>query len=287
MLERSWREAPGQEGIADPARIVIRRWRDDRHDPRSLAAGADPRYFTLEIALRSTTTRLVVDGQCVHDGHVPVGFAGMTRPGLRAEAQFEAACDLLHLFVPRQRLADIVGNSCEPAVRAAFERPWVAASDPLIERLAWLLISGSGADQHSSDLYLDGLALAIVSRFVNCSRPVEPRQHGLVKWRLKRVQALIEEQLSEHLSLADLARCAGLSRMHFAAQFRAATGMRPHDYLVRRRIQRAQELLLATTMPLVEVALSVGFQTQAHFTTVFRRFLGETPGRWRQAQQLG
>jgi AraC-like DNA-binding protein len=72
--------------------------------------------------------------------------------------------------------------------------------------------------------------------------------------------------------------------MHFAAQFRTTTGLRPHDFVMRRRIERSQELLRDPALPLVEVALSVGFQTQAHFTTVFRALLLETPGRWRKLQ---
>ena len=69
--------------------------------------------------------------------------------------------------------------------------------------------------------------------------------------------------------------------MHFAAQFRIATGFRPHEYLLRKRIERACDLLVTSDASLVDIALSVGFQTQAHFTTVFKRFMGETPHRWR------
>ena len=71
--------------------------------------------------------------------------------------------------------------------------------------------------------------------------------------------------------------------MHFAAQFRAAVGMRPHQYLLKRRIERAEELLKQAGISLVDVALTVGFQTQAHFTTVFKRFAGDTPHQWRSA----
>jgi AraC-like DNA-binding protein len=105
----------------------------------------------------------------------------------------------------------------------------------------------------------------------------------LPAWRLKRTLAHIEANLAETVTLADLAAAAGLTRMHFAAQFRAATGLRPHEFLLRRRIERARELLQRTDERLVEVALGVGFQTQAHFTTVFKRFVGETPQRWRRA----
>jgi AraC-like DNA-binding protein len=100
-------------------------------------------------------------------------------------------------------------------------------------------------------------------------------------WRLRRVTEYVDRSLDERISLATLAQAAGLSRMHFAALFRAATGMRPHDYVMQRRIQRAKELLAGTQTPIVDVALSVGFQTQAHFTTVFKRVVGFTPYRWR------
>ena len=282
--ERSWREMPDIED-ANASRIAIRRWKDSNEGLREYAALGNPRCAVLEIALRATNGRLTVDGECVHDGPVPTGHAVLTAAGLAANVQFRGPCDVLHLFVPAVRLAAIAGNVSQAAEESA--QPWIAATDPVIERLAWLLLKGGPREVQASDLYLDGIALAIVSRLLECSRAGEEGSaRGLVKWRLRRVQSFIEEQLSERVSLADLARAAGLSRMHFAAQFRAATGMRPHEYLVRRRIQRAQEILLTTSLPLVEVALSVGFQTQAHFTTVFRRFLGETPGRWREAQRL-
>jgi AraC family transcriptional regulator len=78
-----------------------------------------------------------------------------------------------------------------------------------------------------------------------------------------------------------LAAVAELSRMHFASQFRVATSLRPHEFLRQQRIKRAKALLQSTTMPIVEIALTVGFQTQAHFTTVFKRSVGYTPQRWR------
>ncbi len=104
---------------------------------------------------------------------------------------------------------------------------------------------------------------------------------GLVAWRLKRVLAFMEAQYGETVTLADMARIAGLSRMHFAAQFRISTGAKPHEYLLRLRVERAQKIMLESDEPLAQVALSVGFQTQAHFTTVFRRFASTTPHRWR------
>ena len=112
-------------------------------------------------------------------------------------------------------------------------------------------------------------------------RQIRPLQ----KWRLKRVEEYVENHLSEKISLSDLAAVAGLSRMHFASQFRMATGLRPHEYLLRRRVQRAERLLCESAIAIVEIALTVGFQTQAHFTTVFKRFVGYTPHQWRSANE--
>ena len=105
---------------------------------------------------------------------------------------------------------------------------------------------------------------------------------GLQKWRLRRVSQFIEDRLADPITLGELATVAGLSPTYFGAQFRAATGLRPHEYVLRKRIQRAQQLLLETNDPVIEIALSVGFQTQAHFTRVFSRFVSDTPFQWRQ-----
>jgi AraC-like DNA-binding protein len=117
--------------------------------------------------------------------------------------------------------------------------------------------------------------------------PAPRKPSALAKWRLARAVAYIDAHLGRSLRLADIAASAGLSDMHFAAQFRAATGYRPRDYVLRRRIARAQHLLSTSSRPLVHVALDVGFQTQAHFTTVFKRITGETPAKWRAANYRG
>jgi len=128
--------------------------------------------------------------------------------------------------------------------------------------------------------------LAIVSRllareFGSIDRAATRRRASLPAWRVKRAIDYIDAHLSEQLSLSDIAQSAGLSRMHFAAQFRAATGMRPHEFLLRRRVERAQTLLMRPRLTSLDVALSTGFRSQAHFTTVFKRLVGETPARWR------
>ena len=95
----------------------------------------------------------------------------------------------------------------------------------------------------------------------------------------------IDQHICESITLAALAEVAGLSKMYFAAQFRAATGCRPHECILRKRIERAQQMLHDTAEPLVSIALTVGFQSHAHFSTVFKRFVGLSPYQWRAANR--
>ncbi|MGY4622469.1 AraC-like DNA-binding protein [Bradyrhizobium sp. USDA 4486] len=114
---------------------------------------------------------------------------------------------------------------------------------------------------------------------------IRPRVNALPKWRLRRVEQYIADHFDRCISLSELANVAGLSRMHFAAQFRTATGYRPREYLLKYRIEHAKTLLATTARPLAEISLAVGFSTQAHFSTVFKRISGLSPARWRLASK--
>jgi AraC-like DNA-binding protein len=179
-----------------------------------------------------------------------------------------------------------------------YAPPAESPEDPVIKRLSDALAATESTDDRHTGICADALRLAIVARMLGLqSEAPRPMEHpgkanegaaerqmrALQKWRLKRVVEYVDSHLSSKITLLDLALVAGLSRMHFASQFRAATGLRPHEYLLKRRIDRAEELLRQSTMTLVEIALTVGFQTQAHFTTVFKRFVGDTPYQWRNA----
>jgi AraC family transcriptional regulator len=95
----------------------------------------------------------------------------------------------------------------------------------------------------------------------------------------------IEANLTRPIYLEDLGKVAGVSRMHFAIQFRAATGFSPHQYLLNRKIACGQRLLLNPLISIVDASMLSGFSSQAHFTLVFKKRVGETPGRWRARMQ--
>ena len=109
-------------------------------------------------------------------------------------------------------------------------------------------------------------------------------RRGLAPWQVRKVLAYIEANLGTHMRNKDLAAVARLSEYHFNVTFRETVGEAPHGYIVRRRVERAQGLMLSTERPLSEIALECGLADQAHFTRLFRSIVGETPAAWRRAR---
>jgi transcriptional regulator GlxA family with amidase domain len=111
--------------------------------------------------------------------------------------------------------------------------------------------------------------------------PAPWHRGGLPPRALRRVREFIEANLEESISLQMLADIVGLSMCHFARAFKQSAGVTPHDYLVRHRVQRAQELLAGTDLPLSEIAIAVGFADQSHCARRFHEHVGLTPSRYR------
>lgn len=180
----------------------------------------------------------------------------------------------------------------QDGVRGSLERESDAGEMPasVVEDLVRQLNDAGGL--HGADkTRANAIRLAVITRWleqrvdVGADVPATAR-YVLRPWQLKKVTAHVDGHLAEKITLAGLAAAVGLSRMYFAAQFRAATGLRPHEFVLRRRIERAKTLLTETDDALIDIALAVGFRTQAHFTTVFRRFANVPPSQWRKLRRL-
>jgi AraC-like DNA-binding protein len=114
------------------------------------------------------------------------------------------------------------------------------------------------------------------------SAPATAIRGGLAPWQLRRVTAHIDACLRCTIRLQDLSDISGLSTSHFARAFKASVGQPAHTYIVQRRMERAQELMLTTNQSLCQIALACGLCDQAHFSRQFHRVVGMTPGRWRR-----
>lgn len=107
---------------------------------------------------------------------------------------------------------------------------------------------------------------------------------GLPPQVLRRVREYVDTHVDRNIDLETLAGTAQLSIYHFARAFKQSTGVTPHGYLLQRRVERAQELLVRTDLPLSEIALQTGFADHSHFARQLRRLTGMSPSEVRRSR---
>jgi AraC family transcriptional regulator len=112
------------------------------------------------------------------------------------------------------------------------------------------------------------------------------RPGALAGWQIARVRAFIEQNLQRNIVVRDLSAVAERSPAHFSRSFKKAVGEPPHAYVIKRRLERACHLMVTTSKPLSEIALSVGFSDQAHLCKLFQRAFNQTPSIWRRHYKI-
>jgi AraC family transcriptional regulator len=286
--EPEWRVLRWSAATLSVSRVIATRWCAGSERTQEFTAETIPDCHVVKIVLRTMSIRFSLSGRTVQDGVTTPGTVHVTEPAVPARCLFRGPYDVLHLYVPNTLIAeyarDMPGHHA-PVLRSEA----VPRKDMIVDSLGRALLEADRVGGALGQTYADCISMAIVARLLGSANGVGTSERSresskLAPWRLKRAIDYVEARLHEPISLAEVALSAGLTRMHFAAQFRAATGLRPHEYLLRRRIGRAQEMLVGTGLSLVEVALSVGFQTQSHFTSVFKRYAGQPPRAWRESR---
>jgi AraC family transcriptional regulator len=158
--------------------------------------------------------------------------------------------------------------------------------DVQLENIGWALKAEMECGYPSGRLYLESLATSVATRLVHFHSvdSVEPPRQGgrLSGRRLKEVLSYIEDNLSSDISLQDIADVAGLSVSHFKGLFRETVGLPAHQYLIRRRLERAKALLGEGDLPISQVALETGFAHQSHLAYHMRRLIGHSPKELRE-----
>jgi len=287
--ERVWRAVPDDvraTRLAEPA-VRITRWRC--HKPSGPLTHRTPSdRHLIAIVLSVTHVRFAQGGIVLHDGRLSAGAVQISRAGSESAASFDAPCDVLHLHVPQhlvaQQYEQARGTACVPA-RLFEDNSFFL--DPEIERLGNALLTAH-METAVGSLYAEALTRAIVTRILareslEYSGPTTAHdgRNRLPRWRLHRAVDFIEANLALPIQLDEISASAGLTKMHFATQFRQSTGMSPHAYVTRRRIRKAKALLTQSQFNILEVAQSCGFATHAHFSSVFKKATGYSPSQWR------
>jgi AraC family transcriptional regulator len=206
--------------------------------------------------------------------------------GLAVEAQILSGVEFTNLslkpaFLRRVACETDLPNRCELV-------PQWGIRDEQIEGLAFAAESEIRSDGRAGNLFIESLATAlaahVLARF--SSQRVELRQYrgGISRTQVGRTEDFIEAHLGEDFGLAELAANVGMSRYHFCRLFNQSTNLSPHQFVIRRRVERAQQLLKDHRLTMAEIATNLGFSDQSHFARVFRRLVGTTPKRYASEQ---
>jgi AraC-like DNA-binding protein len=232
--------------------------------------------------------------QCSY--RLSAGAVKTTPAGLAQLLRLKGDAETLIVDLPDALVANVLAQGLGMEIEDAVLTPSAGAGDPIMARLMLSMMDEAErcpADQECVDLSRlssaalgEALAVQFVRRSVSAAHVgIRPQTQVLGLRQIRRVMDFIHARLADPLSLTDLACAAGTSRAHFARGFRSMTGYTPMAYVQKRRIEKAQALLLGTDQSVLEIALAAGFQNQSHFAVVFRRTTGLSPNQYRRGNE--
>ena len=224
-----------------------------------------------------------LDGKIRHE-QVVEGDIVITPAQVSHRSCWNAEHDFIVIAIAPDIFACAVDESAEPSNVELL--PQFATSDGLVLQIGLALKGVLENNPKGSRLYAETMANALAVHLLQNYSAHQPilREYsgGLSSSQLRQVIDYINGHLDRDLGLAELAAVVQISPHYFTRLFKQSTGLTPHQYVIRRRVERAKELLLKGELSIAEVAYSVGFANQSHLNRHLKRLLGVTPRYIRQ-----
>lgn len=284
--ERAWRRHEDREMVFRVRESSAgRHWNGFDAILYEASAGfSEQRFVRHNVSMQVSRPVLVTsrcDGETLRRLQVP-GDVKIVPPGVPRVWETESATIKLSMY-----LSPALMLSTAEAMGVDSDRACVAARlhvrDPRIEHIGWAVKAELEAADPLGRLYGDCLGVALASHLLRTYAPAGASRGPvrLSQRRLARVLDFVRDNIASDLSLAELANVAGVSASHFKTLFKQCVGMPVHQYVIRRRVEYAAELLQGGDSPLADVALQAGFANQSHMARCMRRMLGVTPAQAR------
>ncbi|MET4255080.1 AraC family transcriptional regulator [Bradyrhizobium sp. S3.12.5] len=188
-------------------------------------------------------------------------------------------------YLPRMAIDLLTDEADQPHIDELQYEPGVWISDETIKHLTFSLTPAFRNPEEVSRLFMDHVTLAVARHTTQTYGAIaapRPVKGGLAPWQERLAKELIANNLDGAISLGKIAVACGLSVEHFSRAFRNSTGFPPHTWLLRARVEAAKVMLRNQDALLPAIALRCGFADRSHFTRVFGRFVGLSPGAWRK-----
>lgn len=220
----------------------------------------------------------VIDGRAETLQAVP-GEIGLYPANLSQSFCWDQEAEFLQLYLAPELFGQISEETWGNDRIELIPQP-SALSDPLIVQIGLALKTTLETEDLDSRLYANSmthaLAMHLLSRYSMRNPAVLPDRGSLPQQPLKQIIDYIQENLDQNVSLAELAEIVKLSPYYFARLFKQSTGLPPHQYQIKCRVDRAKDLL-KTNLAITDIAQIVGFSSQGHLNYHFKRLVGITP----------
>ncbi|GAC1510468.1 MAG: AraC family transcriptional regulator [Ktedonobacteraceae bacterium] len=236
---------------------------------------------TMCILLSPCHTERCIDGERIHNNHAEQGEVIIYPAHSQHWIRWQEEAEFLLLFLDPSCVTQNQENAGDTNAIEIMESE-KEFQDPLVQQIGLALKAELDAGMASSaTLYAESLAVALSAHLQrhyavqkHATNDIPIRSENIT---MRRVTEYIHDNLHHQLTLAELSFIANMSAYHFARTFKQATGLAPHQYVLRTRIECAKGLLLQGRLPISEIATRVGFFDQSHFTRYFKRVVGVTP----------
>jgi AraC family transcriptional regulator len=213
------------------------------------------------------------------------GEIAFTPPGTASTIVLEGRHDLRTLAIPYRNLLALAGDRTGLPKDGNFGRLHTTMNrNPEVVQLLDRVWTEARSGSPRGALYADGALLQLASLLMDLRDGPTPglSTKGLAPWQVRRVREYLSAHLEQDVSLGELAAIVGLSSAHFSRAHKQATGLSPLQSLTAMRLERAKALLADPRLPVIQVALSCGYESPSAFAQVFRRETGMTPTNWRR-----
>jgi AraC family transcriptional regulator len=244
--------------------------------------------FIVGLQLSNYSGDLWLDGISMNVGPISKGKIAIYDLGVPVQAYLRTPFHCLQFYFPADGLKHVVDGHGGNINRDLSCALGATLDDPVWMQATQLLMPALQAPDQTNQLFLDHVFLALaahfVARYCGVTFDESPARGGLAPWQLRVSEDLILNRLDGKVSLAEMATACGLTSSYFARAFKCSTGLPPHRWLLKKRIEKSQNLMLHTNLTLLEIALTCGFTDQSHFTRVFVRHCALNPSSWRRAK---
>ncbi len=285
-----------RSGVANPLRTclgplpatgaAVVRWSDQLPDLTIQTVSPHPDSYRIAVMFEPLESQIWMGEHPIWGGMIAANRFRICAPGTSNRWRRLSGCDIANVFIPIDTV-EAFGRQRGDERAGTVLASTLFVPDRQVLDLVGKMVEAESLAGPLAASFCDSLVQALLGylleHYAGPPAPAEPG--GLSAARLRRVKEHMARHLAEEIPVATLAQLCAMSEAHFSREFRRGAGMPPHQYLMKLRLERAREALLAGEQPITDIAGDCGFNHASHFSRAFAQRYGMPPANYRREQR--